>query len=109
MSMDFVLYTACAITIPTDLPDRPDWMDNQEFGWVYDGGTYLIRAGVDSIEDVPREASALIPDLTHATSLIVEGSRKDAADFLESVVMAVIGRCGQAVVESGTGFDKLEI
>ena len=38
----------------------------------------------------------------------LEGSGEDAADFLESVVLAIIGQCGQAVVESGSGFDKLE-
>lgn len=109
MSMDLILYTACAIAIPTNLPETPEWNDNREFGWVYEGDIWLVRAGVDPAEPVPKEASALLPDLSHATSLIVEGSVEDAADFLESVVMAVVGQCGQAVVESGNGFDKIEL
>ena len=108
MSMDFVLYTACAISVPVDLPQPSAWKEEQ-FGWSYDGGSWLIRIGTESDAEIPNEASNLVPDVDNSTTLVVEGSVDSAGDFLGSVVMTVLGKCGGGVIESNTGFDKVKL
>jgi hypothetical protein len=109
MSLDLVLYTACAIGIPADLPDESKWANNGEYGWVYDGGTWLVRLSSESNYSIPSEAMSLNPELHQLVVLMLEGSAEDGAAFMDGVVASIVRKCGSAVLESDDGYHNLEL
>ncbi len=111
MSMDLILYTACAITLPTDLPEPESWKNYGSDVWAYESNTWQVLAVVDEEYTIPSIATDLDGSLRYSTPVVLEpiGADKEGYDFLEATVLKLAEKCGGGVIESPSGFDKIEL
>ena len=119
VSLDFVVWVACPVALPEDLPQPEDWVgqsppsligaarneDDEPTSWIYEGGEWLLRMS-HSEDKVPLEVSSLIDGELHGLSLIVEGNGQSAEEASFAVISAIAERCSEMVIESPAGIFK---
>lgn len=110
MSMDLVLYTACAITLPTDLLEPGSWKNYGYEDWAYESESWQVVVAIDTKYEIPSSATDLDRALQYSVPVTLEpiGADKDGYDFLDATVRKLAEKCGGGVIEGPGGFDKVE-
>lgn len=111
MSMDLILYTACAITLPTDLPEPESWKNYGYEDWAYESESWQVLVAIDTEYEIPSGATDLYGDAQHSIPLTLEpiGADKDGYDFLDAIVRKLVEKCGGGVLEGPDGFKKVDV
>ena len=111
MSMDLILYTACAITLPTDLPEPESWKNYGYEDWAYESESWQVLVEIDTEYEIPSGAMDLDGNLQYSIPVTLEpiGADKDGYDFLDTTVRKLADKCGGGVVEGPDGFKRIEI
>ncbi len=111
MSMDLILYTACVIALPTDLPEPESWKNYGYEDWAYESESWQVLVEIDTEYEIPSGAMDLDKDLQYSIPVTLEpiGADKDGYDFLDATVRKLAEKCGGGVLEGPDGFKKIEV
>ncbi len=110
MSMDLILYTACAITLPTDLPEPESWRNYGAEDWAYESEGWQVLVAIDAEYEIPSGAKVLDTNLQFSIPVTLEpiGADRDGYEFLDTTVRKLAEKCGGGVVEGPDGFRMVE-
>ena len=110
MSMDLILYTACAITLPADLPEPESWKNYGYEPWAYESESWQVLVAVVKEYEIPSATMDLEGELRYSTSVTLEpiGADRDGYDFLDTTVRKLAQKCGGGIVEGPDGFTEIE-
>jgi len=110
MSMDIVIWAACSLSLPVDLPDPGSWKNYGREDWSHPTVSWQVVVEPARYLNIPTEVSAISPDAVEAMSVIVEpiGAGEDAYRFLNSVAVAVATKCGGAILQGPMGLVRLD-
>ena len=110
MSMDLILCTACAITLPTDLPESESWKNYGHESWAYESESWQVLVAIENEYEIPSKAMDLEGELRYSTSVTLEpiGAERDGYLFLDTTVRKLAQKCGGSIVEGPDGFTEVE-
>ncbi|MDJ0792750.1 MAG: hypothetical protein QNI98_00800 [Woeseiaceae bacterium] len=111
MSMDLILYTACAIALPADLPQAESWKNYGYEDWAYESEGWQVLVAIDAEYEIPSGATDLNTDLRYSIPVTLEpiGADRDGYKFLDTTVRKLADKCGGGVVEGPDGFKRVEV
>ena len=109
MSMDLVVWTACAITLPADLPESTKWQNYGDSSWAYESSEWQVVVEPDPSREGASAVLAISPTFQTATVVVLEplGANREGYAFLETVARSIGKRCGGGVIEGPTGLIRL--
>ncbi len=110
MSMDLILYTACAITLPTDLPESESWKNYGYEPWAYESESWQVLVSIEKEYEIPSGVMDLEGELRYSTSVTLEpiGADRNGYNFLDMTVRKLAQKCGGGIVEGPDGFTEIE-
>lgn len=110
MSMSVVVWAACRVLMPDDLPEPEAWRNYGHPDWAYETKSWqvLVEPAVDL--GVPTEVKSLSSGASEAVIAVVEpaGADQEAYRFLNKVAVAIAVKCGGAVVRGPMGLVRLD-
>lgn len=108
MSMDLILYEACALNLPADLPDADHWKNYGGTDWAYEADSWQVIVDIDPEFQIPDDAKALKPGLTLTIPITLEpiGADERGYEFLEKTAHKLIEKCGGGVLEGPNGLQE---
>jgi hypothetical protein len=110
MSMSIVVWIACSVSVPGDLPEPESWKNYGRIDWAYEAESWqVIIESAPSLE-VPAEVISINSKTSEAIFATVEPIKADdeAYRFLNSVAVAIATKCGGAVLQGPMGFVRLD-
>lgn len=110
MSMDIVIWAACSLSLPVDLPDPGSWKNYGAEDWAHPTMSWQVVVEPARNLDIPSEVLAISPEAVEAMFVTVEpiGADEDAYRFLNSVAVAVATKCGGAILQGPMGLVRLD-
>ncbi len=110
MSMDLVLWAACAISIPADLPQADKWSNYGGTDWVYESQEWQVIVDNPSSLTTPKEVLSINKDHKFPLEVVLEPTRanRDGYAFWAKVSESVAIKCGGATLESPMGLIRLD-
>ncbi len=111
MSMDLILYTACAVSLPADLPESEKWKNYGGAEWAYEADSWQVLVVVDDEFEVPAEALALEARLSVTIPITLEpiGADRSGYQFLDQTVQALVHVCGAGILEGPDGYRRVSV
>lgn len=105
MSMDLVVWTACTIALPADLPESTKWKNHSGPDWAYESSAWQVIVEPDPSRKKVSEVLARNPQFQTATVVVLEplGANREGYAFLETVARSIAKRCGGGVIEGPAG------
>lgn len=110
MSMDIVVWAACAVSIPAGLPEAESWKNYGGPDWAYESSTWQVIAEPLEGQEASEGVRALDDKAGNAIVLVLEpiGADKSGYQFLNDVAVAIAKTCGGAVLDGPMGPVKLD-
>lgn len=83
MSMDLILFTACALNLPADLPNSDSWKNYGGTDWAYEISSWQVIVDIDKSYEIPKEAKNINNNLDTSILLTLEpiGANEDGYRF----------------------------
>ena len=110
MSMDLVVWAACAISIPADLPHADKWLNYGGTDWAYESQEWQVI--VDNAPSLrpPPEIISINKDHKLPLSVVLEpvGADKEGYALWAKVSESVAIKCGGATLEGPMGIVRLD-
>ncbi len=111
MSMDVIVWAACALSLPVDLPQPEKWSNYGRTDWAYETDSWQVIIDIDLLEKPPQSVVMLNKTHTIANLVVLEpiGASNQAYVFLNTVIETIAKRCKGATFEGPVGivsFDK---
>ena len=109
MSMSVVVWVACGLSVPGDLPEPENWRNYGHRDWAFETVSWQVIVEPAEDLEMPVEIKSISPGALKAVLATVEPSnaRKEAYKFLNSVAVAIATKCGGAVLQGSMGLVHL--
>ena len=109
MSMDLVVWTACTLSFPIDLPDGDKWKNYGDSDWAYETEAWQVVVDKDPKYSPSQKVLEINAKYNVATLLTLEpiGADEKGYEYLDHVVSMVVRKCGGGIVEDPTGLSLL--
>ena len=110
MSMDIVVWVACSLSVPGDLPEPANWKNYGGEDWAYEQESWQVIVEPAPSLEVPSEVKSINPNASQAVFAVLEPIRAGdkAYRFLDSVTVAIAAKCGGAVLQGPMGLVNLD-
>ena len=112
MSMSVVIWAACSLSLPNDLPEPDKWQSPEAdlSGYEYNAEAWLVTAGSLEGSQAPPEVKSLNAKASEGFFVAIEpiGADEEGYAFLGAVASAIAVKCGGAVIESPAGLVQLD-
>lgn len=110
MSMDIIIWAACSLSLPGDLPEPESWKNYGRASWAHETPAWQVVVEPAPGLTAPAEVMAINAEAGEAMYASVEPIRagEDAYRFLNSVAVAVATRCGGAILQGPMGIVLLD-
>ena len=110
MSMDIVIWAACSLSVPGDLPESESWKNYGRNDWAYETVSWQLIVEPASNLETPEEVKAIEERTSEAILATVEpiGAGEEAYKFLNSVAVSVATKCGGAILQGPMGLVQLD-
>jgi hypothetical protein len=110
MSMSIVVWAACSLSVPGDLPESESWKNYGGTDWAYEAASWQVIVEPAPNLKVPDEVKSINSQTAEAVFATLEPSKADveAYKFLNSVAVAYATKCGGAVLQGPMGFVQLD-
>ena len=110
MSMTIVVWAACSLSVPSDLPESESWKNYGRNDWAYETALWQVSVESAPNSNVPDEVKSIDSRASEAVFATVEpiNAGVEAYRFLNSVVVVIATKCGGAILEGPMGFVRLD-
>ena len=108
--MEVVVWAACALSLPADLPSADKWESFGKNEYAYIQKSWKVSVYKEQKLTPTKEVAAVNPAHNIATTVSVEpiGASNQAYAFWASVAESISKKCGGATLESTVGIVKLD-
>ncbi len=110
MSMDIVVWAACAISIPADLPQPDKWSNYGGTDWAYETQEWQVVVDNDLSINTNTEIPSINDQHKYPLSVVIEpiGASEEGYAFWAKVSESVAIKCGGATLQSPMGVVRLD-
>lgn len=101
MSLDLVIWTACTISLPQDLPHSHLWKNYGDSHWAYEQESWQILVDNEFFGLPPNAVHSVNKDYVKSLSITIEPihAGKEAHSLLDSITSSVAIKCGGAIID----------
>lgn len=109
MSMDLILFTTCALSLPYDLPHPESWKNYGGTEWAYEAESWQVIVDIDKEYIIPNKAKQLKAGLEVTIPITLEpiGADENGYKFLEETTQYIFSKCGGGVLEGPNGLQAI--
>lgn len=115
MSMDIIIWAACTLNIPTDLPQPEKWLshkleDMSYWSFQSPGSEWQLVFENPKGYSVPKPILEVYPNIKVGYALTLEpmGAPKDGYKFLNETISAIAKKCSGAVLQDFEGLKEID-
>lgn len=109
MSMDVIVWAACALSLPSDLPATEHWEGHGNTEWVYVADDWQVVVSREPLLQPPDDVASTIGADAAATAVSIApvSAGGDGFEFWASVAEQIAVKCGGAMLHGPMGFVEL--
>ena len=110
MSMDVIVWTTCALSFPSDLPEPDKWSNYGNTDWAYEAESWQVIVDKGSSLYAPEEVLSKNQSHTIPTFVVLEpvGANNEAYSFWGGVSESIAKKCGGATLQGVMGIVSLD-